>query len=61
MNKSRTTRWILLALVVAGLGYYGWQHFHRENQETAANGAAKGARGAVRVTVATVEKADFPV
>jgi membrane fusion protein, multidrug efflux system len=61
MNKSRTTRGILLALVVAGLGYYGWQHFHGENQETAANGAAKGARGAVRVGVATVEKADFPV
>ena len=61
MNKSRTTRWILLALVAAGLGYYGWQHFHGENQETAVNGAAKGARGAVRVGVATVEKADFPV
>ena len=61
MNKSRTTRGILLALVAAGLGYYGWQHFHGENLETAANGAAKGARGAVRVSVATVEKADFPV
>ena len=61
MNKSRTTRWILLALVVAGLGYYGWQRYHGENQETAANGAQKGARAAVRVSVATVEKADFPV
>jgi multidrug efflux system membrane fusion protein len=61
MNKSRTTRWILLALVAAGLGYYGWQRFHGENQETAANGAQKAARSAVRVSVATVEKADFPV
>lgn len=61
MNKSRTTRWILLALVIAGLGYYGWQRFHGEHQETAANGAAKAARAAVRVSVATVEKADFPV
>jgi multidrug efflux system membrane fusion protein len=61
MNKSRTTRWILLALVAAGLGYYGWQRFHSENQETAANGAQKAARSAVRVSVATVEKADFPV
>jgi membrane fusion protein, multidrug efflux system len=60
MNKSRTTRWILLTLVVAGLGYFGWQHFHGERQ-TAASGAAKGTRGAVRVSVATVEKADFPV
>jgi multidrug efflux system membrane fusion protein len=62
MNKSRTTRWILLALVVAGVGYYGWQRFHGENQETAANSAQKNAaRNAVRVNVATVEKADFPV
>jgi membrane fusion protein, multidrug efflux system len=61
MNKSRTTRWILLALVVAGSGYYVWQRFHGENQETAANGAQKGARSAVRVSVATVEKVDFPV
>jgi membrane fusion protein, multidrug efflux system len=61
MNKSRTTRWILLALVAAGLGYYGWQRYHGEHQETAANGAQKGTRGAVRVSVVTVEKADFPV
>ena len=61
MNKSRTTRWILLALVVAGLGYYGWQRFHGENQVAASNGAQKAARNAVRVNVATVEKADFPV
>lgn len=60
MNKSRTTRWILLALVVAGAGYYGWHRFHGEKQE-AANGAQKAARNAVRVNVATVEKADFPV
>src|SRR5579864_1359052 len=59
MNKSRTTRWILLAFVAAGLGYYGWQRFHGENQEAAANGA-KGARSPVRVSIATAEKADFP-
>jgi membrane fusion protein, multidrug efflux system len=61
MKKSRTTRWILLALVVAGLGYYGWQRFHGETQEAASNGAQKAARNAVRVNVATVEKTDFPV
>src|ERR1700722_10776427 len=62
MKKSRITRWILLALVVAGLGYYGWQRLHGENREAAANGAQKGPpRNAVRVNVATVEKADFPV
>jgi multidrug efflux system membrane fusion protein len=61
MNKSRTTRWILLALVAAGLGYYGWQRVHGENQEAATNGAQKGGRNPVRVSIATVEKADFPV
>ena len=61
MNKSRTTRWILLALVVAGAGYYGWQRFHGEDQAAASNNAQKAARNAVRVSVATAEKADFPV
>jgi multidrug efflux system membrane fusion protein len=58
MNKSRLTRWILLALVVAGAGYYGWQRFHGEKQEAAAQ---KGTRNPIRVSIATVEKADFPV
>jgi multidrug efflux system membrane fusion protein len=61
MNKSRTTRWILLALVVAGVGYYGWQRFHGEDQAAASNSAQKAARSAIRVSVATAEKADFPV
>src|ERR1700749_2525305 len=61
MNKSRTTRWILLALVVAGAGYYSWQRFHGENKEAAANIGKKPTRNAIRVNVATVEKTDFPV
>ena len=62
MKKSRTTRWILLVLVIAAAGYYGWQRFHGENQETAANGGQKAPpRNPVRVNVATVEKAEFPV
>lgn len=62
MNKSRTMRWILLLLAVAGLGYFGWQRFHGEDQATAAANAQKAvARNAVRVTIAPVEKADFPV
>jgi membrane fusion protein, multidrug efflux system len=61
MNKSRTTRWILLALAVAGVGYFGWQRFHGESQEIPANNAQKGPRNAVRVSVAPVEKTDFPV
>jgi len=61
MNKSRTMRWILLLLAVAGLGYFGWQRFRGEDQATAAANAQKTARNAVRVSVAPVEKADFPV
>jgi multidrug efflux system membrane fusion protein len=61
MNKSRITRWILLILAVGGLGYFGWQHFHGESHEAAANNAQKTARNPVRVTVAPVEKTDFPV
>src|ERR1700692_4920309 len=61
MNKSRTMRWILLLLAVAGVGYFGWQRFRGEDQATAAANAQKAARIAVRVTIAPVEKADFPV
>jgi membrane fusion protein, multidrug efflux system len=61
MKKSRTTRWILLLLAIAGLGYFGWQRFHGEDQAAAANNAQKAARNAVRVTIAPVEKTDFPV
>jgi membrane fusion protein, multidrug efflux system len=59
MNKSRTTRWILLVLALAGLGYFGWQRFHGEGQKAVANNAPKGPP--VRVGAATVEKTDFPV
>jgi membrane fusion protein, multidrug efflux system len=61
MNKSRTTRWILLVVAVAGLGYFGWQRLHGESPEAAANNAKKAPRNAVRVGVAPVEKTDFPV
>ena len=62
MNKSRTIRWILLIAVVGGLGYFGWQRFQRsQDQATATSNAQKSARTAVRVTVAPVEKSDFPV
>jgi membrane fusion protein, multidrug efflux system len=61
MKKSRAIGWILLILAVAGLGYYGWQRFLGSDQATAANNAQKAKRSAVRVTVAAVEKADFPV
>src|ERR1700689_1714673 len=61
MKKSRTMRWVLLILAVIGAGYYGWQRFRGEDQATAANNAQKKAPPAVRVSIAPVEKADFPV
>jgi membrane fusion protein, multidrug efflux system len=63
MIKSRRIRWIILIVAVAALGYFGWQRFHGEDQAAAAaNNAQKAAaRPAVRVTLAPVEKADFPV
>ena len=62
MKKSRITRWILLILAVVGLGYFGWQRYRGEGHETAASNAQKAAtRNPVRVTVAPVEKTDFPV
>src|ERR1700693_5941264 len=61
MKKVRIIRWVLLIAAVGGLGYFGWQRFHGENQATAANNAQKSARPAVRVTIAPVEKSDFPV
>ena len=61
MKKSRVTRWILLVLAAVGLGYFGWQRFHGEDQATTSNNAQKAARVAVRVTIAPVEKTDFPV
>ena len=62
MNKSRTIRWILLVAAVAGLGYFGWQHLTSGDKQKAAAGSAQKARPhAVPVTIAPVEKADFPV
>src|ERR1700693_6094650 len=60
MNKSRKIRWILLVLAVAVAGYYGWYSFH------GAAGAANAQKSApkappVRVSIAPVERADFPV
>ena len=61
MTKSRTFRWILLIAGVGLLGYFGWQRLSGHDQTTAASNAQKAARPAVRVTIAPVEKADFPV
>src|SRR6202171_4895670 len=61
MTRSRTIVWVLLIAAVGALGYFGWQRFHGQNQATAANSAQKAARPSVRVTIAPVQKVDFPV
>src|SRR5712671_2284535 len=64
MTTSRTIRWILLIAALAAVGYFGWQRFHGPDAAAKADNAQKSAasRGpAVRVTIAPVEKADFPV
>jgi membrane fusion protein, multidrug efflux system len=60
MKKSRTNRWIFLVLAVALLGGYGWYRFH--NAELAANAQKSAPRTPpVRVSIAPVERSDFPV
>ena len=64
MTTSRTIRWILLIAALAATGYFGWQRFHGPDQAAKRDNAQKSAastRSAVPVTVAPVEKADFPV
>ncbi len=61
MTTSRSIRWVLLIAALAAVGYFGWQRFHRGDQATAANNAQKSAPNPVRVSIAPVEKADFPV
>src|ERR1700751_1127867 len=60
MTEARTIRWVLLAAVLAAGGFYGWQRFHNESRATTTN-AQKSAGNPVRVTIAPVQKADFPV
>jgi multidrug efflux system membrane fusion protein len=60
MTKSRTIRWILLIAALGAAGYFGWQRFHGESH-VASNAPQQAARPAVPVTIAPVEKADFPV
>src|ERR1700737_79492 len=60
MTRSQTSRWVLLIAAVGLMGYFGWQQYHRADQATA-NNAQKPAQPAVRVTIAPVEKVDFPV
>src|SRR5436309_3165799 len=64
MTTSRTMRWVLLAAALVAAGYFGWQRFYGADRTAQADSAQKTAaarNAAVPVTVAQVEKADFPV
>jgi membrane fusion protein, multidrug efflux system len=63
MKKSRTIRWILLIAVVAAGSYYAWDRFYGPEAVARIEAAHKAAarRPSVPVSVAEVEKADFPV
>jgi membrane fusion protein, multidrug efflux system len=62
MRKSRGIRWVLLVAVVAAAGYFGWQHYYNSAAGTKGANAQKAAqRPAIPVSIAQVEKADFPV
>src|SRR6266849_3562519 len=62
MTKSRTIGWVLLIAAVGAVGYFGWQRFYGPSPGAKTESAQKSARpAAVRVTIAPVEKADFPV
>src|SRR3979409_2191807 len=64
MTTSRTIRWILLIPPLAAEGYLGWERFQGPDATAKSDNAKKSAASkgpAVRVTVAPVEKADFPV
>jgi multidrug efflux system membrane fusion protein len=63
MKTSQTIRWLVLISAVAVLGYFGWQRFHEADAATKAQqrSAASPRVAAVSVTVAPVEKTDFPV
>jgi multidrug efflux system membrane fusion protein len=62
MKKSRPILWILIIAAVAGGGYYGWKRFSA-SEAAKAQTAQKGATRvtAVPVSIAPVQKADFPV
>jgi multidrug efflux system membrane fusion protein len=64
MTASRTIRWVFLIAALAAAGYFGWQRFHGPDAAARTESAQKSASAgapAVRVTIAPVEKADFPV
>jgi multidrug efflux system membrane fusion protein len=64
MTTSRTIGWVLLIAAVGAVGYFGWQRFRGPDAaktESAQKSSSSPRAAPVRVTVAPIEKADFPV
>src|SRR6516162_2080279 len=63
MKKSRTVGWTVLIAAIAAAGYFGWQRYYGPEAAARAENAAKAAarRPPIPVSIAPVEKADFPV
>ncbi|WP_426425478.1 efflux RND transporter periplasmic adaptor subunit [Bradyrhizobium genosp. A] len=62
MKKSRPILWILVIAAVAGGGYYGWQRYLATEAAKAQASQKSAPRvAAVPVSIAPVQKADFPV
>src|SRR5216683_924519 len=65
MTTSRTIGWVLLIAAIAAVGYFGWERFYgpdpRAKTESAQKSSSSPRAAPVRVTIAPVEKADFPV
>jgi len=63
MKKSRTVGWILFVAAIAAAGYFGYQRYYGAEATAKAESAQKAAarRPAIPVSIAPVEKADFPV
>jgi membrane fusion protein, multidrug efflux system len=64
MTRARTIRWIALIVAVAALGFFGWQQYGGTAPGAQAENAPKRPAAPpskpVPVTIASVEKADFP-
>jgi multidrug efflux system membrane fusion protein len=60
---KRTIRWILFIAVVAAAGYFGWQRYYGPEAIAKTENARKAAarQPAIPVSVAQVQKVDFPV
>jgi membrane fusion protein, multidrug efflux system len=61
MKTSRTIRWVLLIAAVGLAGYFGWHRYSDAAAKSADAQKAAVPSPAIRVTVAPVEKANFPV